>query len=248
MRTGGETAKMTIIRAKSAAWIILALLPLIIIGCQLGIGAQPASTPLPPATPLPPDTPVPPPTPAPTVIQRLGRTFTDIDYATVNILSGPSDALGKLVAHSTVIIIGTVPNNEPESLRVQDQSNANVQSVANGLNIQVERYLKGSGGDTIPVIQFYGLDFMDRGQVRQVRDENEKLLFGKGKRYLLFLKDNESYPGYWSGTIHPYKFLLKEGRATAESPVGDLSGTFPEQSEADFMSSVESRIAGNPQP
>ena len=237
---------MTTIRPTSSTWLILALLPLMIIGCQLGIEPQSASTPLPPATPLPPDTPVPPPTPAPAVIQRSVRTVTDIDYATVKMLSGPSDALGKLVAHSTVIIIGTVPNNEPESLRVQDQSNANVQSVANGLNIQVERYLKGSGGDTIPVIQFYGLDFMDRGQVRQVRDENEKVLFGKGKRYLLFLKENESYPGYWSGTIHPYKFLLKEGRAKAESPVGDLGGTFPEQSEADFISSVESRIAGNP--
>ena len=237
---------MTTIRPTSSTWLILALLPLMIIGCQLGIEPQPASTPLPPATPLPPNTPVPPPTAVPRAIQRSVRTVTDIDYATVKMLSGPSDALGKLVAHSTVIVIGTVPNNEHDSIRVQDRSNANVQSVANGLNIQVERYLKGSGGDTIPIIQFYGLDFTDRGQVRQVRDENEKLLFGKGKRYLLFLKDNESYPGYWSGTIHPYKFLLKGGRAKAESPVGDLSGTFPEQSEADFISSVESRIAENP--
>lgn len=201
---------------------------------------------MPPATPLPPNTPMPPPTPAPTVIQRIGTVFTHIDYATVKMLSGTSDDLGKLVAHSTVIVIGTVPNYEPDSIRVQDRSNPSVQSVGSGFNLQVERYLKGSGGDTIPVIQFYGFDFTDRGQPGQVRDKNENLLLDKGSRYLLFLKENESYPGYWSGTIHPYKFLLKDGRAKSESPVGDLDGAFPEQSEADFISSIESRIAESP--
>ena len=38
--------------------MILALLPLVIIGCQLGFGAQPAPTPLPPVAPLPPTTPI----------------------------------------------------------------------------------------------------------------------------------------------------------------------------------------------
>ena len=187
---------LTIIRTVATTLLILALLPLVIIGCQLGPGAQPAPTPLPPATPLPPNTPVPPPAPVPTVIQRSVRVLTDIDYATVKMLPGTSDALSKLVAHSTVIVIGTVPNNEPDSIRVQDRSNANVQGVARGFNVQVELYLKGSCGDTIPVIQFYGLDFTDRGQARQVRDENENLLLDKGSRYLLFLKENESYPGY----------------------------------------------------
>ncbi len=46
---------------------ILALLPLLIIGCQLGLGAQPAPTPLPPATPLPP---VPPSANTPTPFEK----------------------------------------------------------------------------------------------------------------------------------------------------------------------------------
>ena len=37
--------------------MLLALLPLMTIGCQLGLGAQPAPTPQPPATPLPPSAP-----------------------------------------------------------------------------------------------------------------------------------------------------------------------------------------------
>ena len=235
---------MTTIRPTSTTWLVLALLPLIAIGCQLGIASQPAPTPFPPATPLPPDTPVPPPTPLPTVIQRTGSAVAHFDYATVNMLPGPSDPLAKLVSNSTVVLIGTVPRSEPESIRVQDQSNPSVQSVGSGYNVRVERYLKGSGGDTIPVIQFYGLDFIDRGQTRQVRDKNENLPLDGGSRYLLFLKENESYPGYWSGTIHPYKFLLLDGEARVESPVGTMGGKFPNRPEDEFINEIEALIAG----
>ena len=38
---------MITIRVISSTWLILVLVPLMIIGCQLGIGAQPAPTPLP---------------------------------------------------------------------------------------------------------------------------------------------------------------------------------------------------------
>ena len=203
-------------------------------------------TPPPPSTPLPPDTPVPPPTAVPRVTQRLVPGPVERSYYGVNSLKGPSDPLGKLVANSTVIVIGTVPTAEPENLRVQDQINANVRALGNGFNVQVERYLKGSGADTIPVIQFYGLEFMERGRLRQGRNKDANLSLGKGDRYLLFLKENSSYQGYWSGPAHPYKFLLSDGRAKAESPVGDLGGAFPEQSEAEFVSSVESRIADDP--
>ena len=216
------------------------------LACSTPGAVQPQPTPPPPSTPLPPDTPVPPPTAVPRAIQRSVPGPVERSYFGVNSLKGPSDPLGKLVANSTVIVIGTVPTAEPESLRVQDQTNANVRALGNGFNVQIERYLKGSGADTIPVIQFYGLEFMERGRVRQGRNKDENLSLGKGDRYLFFLKENGSYPGYWSGPAHPYKFLLSGGRAKAESPVGDLSGAFPEQSEAEFVSIVESRIADNP--
>ena len=38
---------MITIRVISSTWLILVLVPLMIIGCQLGIGAQPAPTPPP---------------------------------------------------------------------------------------------------------------------------------------------------------------------------------------------------------
>ena len=48
------------IRTVAIILLILALLPPMTMGCQLGIGAQPTSTPIPPVTPLPPATPLPP--------------------------------------------------------------------------------------------------------------------------------------------------------------------------------------------
>ena len=56
---------MTTLGQTSSTWLILALLPLMTIGCQLGFGAQAAPTPMAPATPLPPISPVPPATPVP---------------------------------------------------------------------------------------------------------------------------------------------------------------------------------------
>ena len=171
-------------------------------------------------------------------------------YRTANSLPGSSDVLSKLVTNSSVIVIGTIPNNESNVVRVNDQSPSsssssvtNVQGVGNTYNVQVELYLKGGGSGTLPIIQFVGLDYLDRGQTKQARDTNENLLPVKNRRYLLFLSENGSYPGYWSGTAHPYKFLLADGMAKAESPVGDLGGALPDRPEAEFIKEVEGLVA-----
>ena len=49
-----------LLRMRVEAWLVIVILPLMVIGCQLGIGARVAATPMPPATPAPPDTPLPP--------------------------------------------------------------------------------------------------------------------------------------------------------------------------------------------
>ena len=76
-----------------------------------------------------------------------------------------------------------------------------------------------------------------------MRDKNENLLLDGGSRYLLFLKESESYPGYWSGTIHPYKFLLVDGEARVESPVGTMGVKFPDRPEDEFIEEIEALIA-----
>ena len=226
--------------------VVAGVVGLAALACTTPETQQLPATPKAPATPLPPNTPVPVPTRSAHVATPHGGTIiTEVSYWTVNAMSGSSDALDKLIANSTVIVIGTVPSNDPDAVRAQDES-ANVHVVGSGYNVQVERYLKGSGPDTIPVVQFYGLDFTDQGGNRQARNDDDDLLLGKNNRYLLFLKENSSAAGYWSGPAHPYKFLLSGGQAKVESPVGDLGGALPEQSESDFISSVEAKIAANP--
>lgn len=58
-------------RVSIAGGLIVLLAPLIMAGCQLGIGAQPAATPPPPATPLPP---VPPSANTPTAFEKKLQT------------------------------------------------------------------------------------------------------------------------------------------------------------------------------
>ena len=167
---------------------------------------------------------------------------------------GLSDDLSKLVAHSSLIVIGTVSSNDPSIARIQDQipsdsssSITNVQSVGNVYDVQVERYLKGGDrAELIYVVQFIGLEYQDQGQIRQARSKDDDLLPVKNIRYLLFLTEQVIAQGYWIGTAQPYKFLLTGGQAKVESPVGDFSGAFPEQSESKFISSVVAKIAARP--
>ena len=106
--------------------------------------------------------------------------------------------------------------------------------------------MKGSSGDTLPVIQFIGVDrTTSEGEIREVRQHNlDKLLLGKGSRHLFFLREQDSSNDYWLGTAEPYRFLLKGEQAKAESPNGDLDGAFPDRSEADLIGQVETLIAG----
>ncbi len=118
-----------------------------------------------------------------------------------------------------------------------------MKSVGNVYNVQVERYLKGSGTPTLSVIQSVGLDFTIQGDTKQFRDTSEELLLGESSRYLLFLQRRPDAPHLWMGPAQPYKFLLADGMAKAESPVGDLGGALPDRPEAEFIREVEGLIA-----
>ena len=174
-------------------------------------------------------------------------------YATVKYLDdapdGSSDALSKLTAHSETIVIGTVSSNGPSVQRIAGRNPADdseidpsVTSVGNVYNVQIERYLKGSGESAISVIQSIVLDVIQDGETMQFRDTSENLLPQKSSRYVFFLQEHPNAAGMWTGTVQPYKFLLSGGQAKVESPVGDRGGAFPEQSESDFISSVEEKI------
>ena len=181
-------------------------------------------------------------------VQPLYRTTKNLDNAP----DGSSDDLAKLATHSTLIVIGTVADSDPRIERVPDQTPSSpsspitdVFSVGEVYDVQVERYLKGSGESTLSVVQFIGLDYTEDDQIIQARSKNPGLLMGKGNRYLLFLQDQTETEGLWVGDVEPYRFLLADGEARVESPVGTLDGAFPDRTEAALVGLVESLIAGN---
>ena len=171
---------------------------------------------------------------------------------------GSSDDLAKLVAHSTIIAIGTTADGDPREERVPgrltsdpSKPDPNFTMVGNVYEVHVERYLKGEGNAILPVIQPTGHDAIipgpgnSPGRLTQGRDASPELLMARNSRYVLFLRENDHAPGLWMGTAHPYKFLLEDDMARVESPVGGLDGAFPDRSEAELVSLIESFMASN---
>ena len=59
----------------------------------------------------------------------------------------------------TPLVVGTVSNSQADVVRSPHEGvNNNNVGVANVYGFEVDRYLKGSGLDTISVIQFVGVD------------------------------------------------------------------------------------------
>ena len=196
--------------------------------------------------------------PAPDVVtapmQPMYVTARSLDDAP----DGSSDDLSKLVAHSELIVIGTTLDEDPREERFQgrDPNDAsrpdpNFATIGNVYDITVERYLKGSGDETLSLVQPTGYEAFvpgppnTPGRLTRGRDTTPNLLLQKSSRYLLFLRENEHAPGLWIGTVQPYRFTLSGGAARVESPVSSLESKFPDRTEVELVGLVESLIEGS---
>ena len=184
----------------------------------------------------------PPPTAAPPALPVVATT-TEPMYITAadlaNAPTGSSDARAKIVAHSTLILIGTAPDADPRVERIRGRTHGdpsrpdpNWTTIVYVHDVQVERYLKGSGPATLPVMQPTGHETISPGSgatpgfLNHVRYSAHNFYFERGSRYLLFLRKSEHLPGLWVGTAEPYKYHLFEGRARARTPAKDPGRTF----------------------
>ncbi len=168
-----------------------------------------------------------------TTTEPVYITTADLDNAP----TGSSDGRSKIVAHSTLVLIGTVPDAEPRVERIpgrltNDPSrlDPNWTTIAYVHDVQVERYLKGSGPGTLPIMQPTGHETISPGAaprfLSHVRYSAHDYYFKRGGRYLLFLRESEHAPGLWVGTAEPYKYQIFEGRARVRTPAKDPGRTF----------------------
>ena len=127
--------------------------------------------------------------PAPEVVtapmQPVYVTTSSLDSAP----DGSSDDLSKLVAHSTLIVIGETPPNDPREERIQGRDpndpsrpDPNYATIGNVYDIRVERFLKGSGDETLSVVQPIGYEAFvpgppnTPGRITKGRDTTPNLL------------------------------------------------------------------------
>jgi hypothetical protein len=155
------------------------------------------------------------------------------------------------VGKSSVVVIGTVSSDEPtkrnihgENQRDPSKPDPNYISVGSMYQVNVERYLKGSGGDTLPVVQLESTITNTGRGVNESRTREADFPLTKGTRYLLFLTPHAQAPDLWYGTAEPYRWVLSSGQATVETLVESARTMFPDTSEADFVASVEAFVSG----
>ena len=217
-----------------SAAVVVILAAAAVLSCDRTPDAPAAVEPAQPAVAIPTRVPSQSPTPAPpdlrvvaTTTEPLFASAADLDYSP----DGSADARGKIVAHSTLIIIGTVADTDPLVERVParlsgdpSRPDPNWTTVAYVHDVLVERYLKGNGPGTLPVLLPWGHEEIvpgtgnAPGTLTQVSYSARHLYLEKGGRYLLFLTESDHAPGLWTGTAEPYRYLLSEGRGRVRTP------------------------------
>ena len=184
----------------------------------------------------------PPPTATPVPLAVVATTTEPLYITTAELDNAPTgsyDGRAKIVAHSTLILIGTAPDADPRVQRISgrilgdpSRPDPNWTTIAYVHDVQVERYLKGSGPATLPVMQATGHETVSPGSgatpgiLNHVRYSAHHYYLERGGRYLLFLSESDHAPGLWVGTAEPYKYQIFEGRARARTPARDPGRTF----------------------
>ena len=242
-----------------SAVVVLTLFAALVLSCDRPPDTPAAVEAAQPAVVVPTQRPSQPPTPAPpdlrvvaTTTEPLFTSAADLDYSP----DGSADARGKIVAHSTLIIIGTVAGADLRVERVPGQlfgdlsrPDPNWTTVAYVHDVLVERYLKGSGPGTLPVLLPWGHEEIvpgtgnAPGTLTQVSYSARHLYLEKGGRYLLFLAEVDHAPGLWTGTAEPYRYLLSEGRGRVRTPARNPARPFyTGRSEQDLVDRVKAVI------
>ena len=162
-----------------------------------------------------------------------------------------SASLEDLTAKSSIIAIGTVRAGKPTIRHIQggdpdnsSQPELGFVGVGSVYQVNVERYLKGNGDGTLPVVQFESIIADHQGQMIQVRTREADFPLNKGTRYLLFLRPQAQAPDLLIGTAEPSRFVLSSGLARVETPADGLEVLFPDSSESDLVARVENIVNG----
>ena len=188
---------------------------------------------------------------AASLIAFLIGASRDVPAASDHALYVTSTSLEDLAARSSIIAIGAVGTGQPTIRQIQGRDPNNPSKpdpgfigVGSVYQVAVERYLKGSGDNTLSVVQFESVIRDHRGQMKELRRREADFPLTQGTRYLLFLRPQAQAPDLLIGTAQPARFVLSSGLARVESPAEDMARLFPDSSEADLIARVGNIVNG----
>lgn len=185
------------------------------------------------------------------------RQFNSDTRETAYVISDyiTSRSIGDLVHQSDIIALGTVAKiadvhfNTARNPRDPSQPASDLFITGTIYEIQVERYLKGSGGTDLRIVQSEDISSPNEpGEAPTVHISESFVPLEVGVRYLFFLKTMESYPDspfpdLYRGTAEPYRFRLEEGVAKPETPSRLAGDLFPVMKEDTLLQQVTVELA-----
>lgn len=185
--------------------------------------------------------------------QRTGPSPTGGEQGAAQASYITARTLDDLIAQSPVIVVGRVIGpreivnmaRKPGNPREPDPETFILGQV---YDVAVERYLKGTGGDILYVVQSEGFINVNRTPVseqtmQQARETFPHIPMVAGKTYLLFLAPLSWDPQYLAGRLHPWRFVLTpDGMAEPESPWHDAPTVFPPIPAEDLLGQVEEMV------
>ncbi|MGQ9684124.1 MAG: hypothetical protein ACUVX9_16460 [Anaerolineae bacterium] len=170
-------------------------------------------------------------------------------------------ALPELVAQSTVIVVGRQVGvggvfNAARMVSDHSQPDPQLYGVAQVYQLQVERYLKGSGPETLDYAQVEGYIEPYSGEPTLPTIEAAKSAWGEvppvraGVRYLFFLRpmglgylDDQ----HLTGTVCPSRFVLTDDDSYPETPWTWAGKFFPHRPPDELVAEVEQLVAAEQQ-
>lgn len=166
-----------------------------------------------------------------------------------------ADSLRELLNQSTIVAIGQIVGTGDVVNMARNPANISEPDptffiLGQTYQVEVQRYLKGSGSEVIEVLQPEGFINGNRTPITQQAIERSRATYSHipmdaGNRYLFFLKSTSGFPdgAYFTGVAHPWRFTLPIGGiAQPESPWRGATEVFPPQPSAKLVSQVEQLV------
>lgn len=145
----------------------------------------------------------------------------------------------ELEREATAIVIGTGTGESRPMDELEPGTNFGV-----AYQVEVERYLKGTGPDMLPVYNMEGCTSTVRGKPMRGPWVNPPPPIREGARYLFFLRPHPYLPDpdvMWRVT-QPSRFLLDGGTASPDVSWPGPMKNFPAMPESDLVGTVEAIV------